>query len=846
MKPFPGIFFSYSLIFGLALLCARTMYAEDIPYWKAKDLNPVTFKKAPAHPPLSLSSNGKSGYYIAVMDPKAKQPAVFLQNLFKEATGIELEQRDMFKQKKGAPAGTFETTPITGEAIVIGDCPEARAIGIDPGKMPPEGFEIKTAPGRVHIVGRFDGPIANGMEWGVYEFVERFLNVRWYFPQAEPNGPEIGRDVPSSPNLEMPAVWLEDHPFFRMRTIFPAVSNSWQGTGIVLTNIQKWHRHGNSWPNELLVHQPLWSNHEELVREHPEVFQVSKQGERQTNVLCYGNPQTLATYLQGIENFLENEKRLTAHNEKMKGIKLAKGEKPPKADLLPAYAPVTAKRTITVSPADVELACYCADCRKLWDDNGGEFGGASKVMAAFTDKLAREVLKRWPNENFTILLLPYLNYTKAPDGFKFPGNVEIQLCGMPGFACYKEPSIADSEQENIDKWIEISGRKIQNWHYTAWPAHKTKAAYHYVHVPKEFYKRNLDKTVGSFLNGDYNEWPRQNISIYCWQRTMWNPDYNADAAVDAFATRMFGPASKTMRELIGLQIDGWEKSRWTGGRLSPKGIYAESFPKTTIDRMKELMEKAKKEAAGDKLVTERLEYYEKPLIAFFNEADIYGGKGLKPLAMQKVGEDPLMDGKLDDPIWQRSTPVSFVIASGKQMGEPVKYPTEARAVWTNSGVTFGFRMTEPTPNLLETANGGHDNGTIWWDDNFEILLDPTGKKEGIYYLFIINSNGDYWDSYLKDPTWECKGINIKTFTGKDFWSAEVFMPYAAFADVNKPGSGTNTRWYGNFTRHRIADNAPKSSKPKQEGSVREYQRMNTIGAIASDNLLDFGELQFIE
>ena len=838
--------FSWRPILGLALLSSNCFSADENPYWKAKDLNPVKFKETPSHPPLSLAKAGQSGYYIAIMDSKSKQPANFLQTLFKEATGIELERREMYKQKKGEPEGTFELTPVTGEAIVLGDCPEARALGMNPETMPGEGFEIKTAPDRVYIVGRFDGPLANGMEWGVYEFVERFLDVRWYFPQAVVDGPEFGRDVPSNPDLQMPAVWLEDHPRFPMRTIYPPVSDSWKGKGINLSAIQKWNRHGNSWPNELKVHQPFWEKEEELVKNRLEVFQLSKEGERQTNVICYSNRKTLDTYLEGIGNFLENEKRIAAHKEKMKGVKLAKGEVAPKPDLLPAYAPITPKRTITVSPADVELACYCPDCRKLWDNDGGEFGGASKVMATFVDKLAREILKKWPDEKFTVLYLPYLNYTAAPDGFKFPGNVEIQLCGMPGFACYKEPGIADSEQKNIDKWIEISGRKIQNWHYTAWPAHKTKAAYHYVHVPKEFYKRNLDKTVGSFLNGDFNEWPRQNISLHCWQRTLWNPDYDADAAVDSFATRMFGPAAASMRELIGLQIDGWEKSRWPGGRFSPKGIYEVSFPEKTRDRMKELMAKAKKEAEGNAIVTERLEYYEKPLLAFFNEAEIFGGKGLKPLAIQKVGEDPVIDGKLDDPGWQRATPTNFVIAGGKQMGEPAKYTTELRAVWTSSGVTFGFRMTEPTPDLLETVNGGHDNGNIWWDDNFEILLDPTGKKEGIYYLFIVNSKGDYWDSYLKDSTWECKGMKLKTFVGKDFWSAEVFLPYSAFADVNKPGSGTNTRWLGNFTRHRVAENGLKKTKPKQEGSVREYQRMNTIGAIASDNLIDFADLQFIE
>ena len=143
-------------------------------------------------------------------------------------------------------------------------------------------------------------------------------------------------------------------------------------------------------------------------------------------------------------------------------------------------------------------------------------------------------------------------------------------------------------------------------------------------------------------------------------------------------------------------------------------------------------------------------------------------------------------------------------------------------------------------------NGGHDNGQMWWDDNVELFLDVSGKNEGEFYQFIVNSEINIWDSKLKDATWECKGFKAAAHKGKDFWSLEVFLPYAAFADSKKPGSGTHTVWFGNFTRHRLADNGLKSTKPKQEGSVAEYQRMNTTGATTSDNLADFAEIQFIE
>jgi hypothetical protein len=262
--------------------------------------------------------------------------------------------------------------------------------------------------------------------------------------------------------------------------------------------------------------------------------------------------------------------------------------------------------------------------------------------------------------------------------------------------------------------------------------------------------------------------------------------------------------------------------------------------------MKQRFARARREAKGDPLVMARLDYYAPALDAFFQEAQVMSGQGFKPLMVQKVGENPAIDGKLDDPQWQRAAANSFVKARGEDQGKPAQYPTTVRAVWTADGITFGFHMHEPTPHLLETVHGGHDNGELFWDDNVEIFLDVTGKSEGEFYQLIVNPEINYWDSKLKDTTWECRGFRAKAHRGTDYWSLEVFLPYAAFPEAVKPGSGTDTAWTGNFTRHRVADKGLRSQKPQQPGSVREYQRMNTTGAAASDNLADFSPIKFVE
>ncbi len=794
---FPPLRPSASCILSAALLLplAATVLAADRP----KDLNPATFKKAPEHPPVVLAEKGQPRATLCIMTKSKSRPLrqaiKELQECIELATGAKL------------PVVRGQIRP---PAIVIGDCDLAAQHGLVGSKMPIEGFAIKTAPGHVFIVGNDDpmakvrGAASHGTAWGVFEFLERFVGVRWYYPTNRG-----GRSILKHDSLSVPPVWLTDSPAFRKRQIWPPMSEPWHGRGQQLGPLHTRLRGGNSWPVNLVVHSPNWGRVEEYKKERPEVFQRRADGSRNFAMICYGHPRTLETYLENIARHFDEGKK--------------------------AHMGIVAD-AITVSPNDAAIACTCEHCRKLWDKDGGQYGTASKILAQFVRKLSAEVKKRWPDK--TVIFLPYLNYTAAPDGYTFPANVEVQLCGMPGIAQYKEPAIWASEQANIDKWAAITGRRIQNWHYSCWPADKTKAPYQYAHVLKRFYQHNRHKLVGSFINGVGDHWPRFHVSLYCWMKLLWNPDFDVDAAMDEYCRRMYGPAADTMRQLIALQHSGWEKSRWPGGRLSPKAIYEVSYPKAAVRKMQALLKDARALAAGDEAVLAHLAYYETPFGEFFEEfAAVVEGKGSRPLIAKKVGDNPIIDGKLDDAVWKEAPAAAFFRHAKKAEAE-ARYPTQLKAVWTLDGVTFGFHCAEPAPDALVRKLKSRDDSMAWWDDNVEIFLDVTAKKEGEYYQLIINPNATLADLKTEDASWNIQGAKIAAFVGKDFWSVEAYLPYAAFPDAVKPATGVE--WFGQFTRHRISDSR------KTKGSAREYTRMNARFGGPSRNLSDFAPIKFIE
>jgi len=139
----------------------------------APDLQPVTAHAPPAHAPIPLVENGAPRATICVMGvPAIREIDVAVREIqacIEAATGTKLpESRGKL---------------VDGPAIVIGACPESAAAGLDGKAMPVEGFAIKTAPNRVFIVGHDDERLNSpGTAWGIAEFLERFIDARYYWP----------------------------------------------------------------------------------------------------------------------------------------------------------------------------------------------------------------------------------------------------------------------------------------------------------------------------------------------------------------------------------------------------------------------------------------------------------------------------------------------------------------------------------------------------------------------------------------------------------------------------------------------------------------------------------------
>lgn len=154
---------------------------------------------------IELVHGNKSKAVIVIeksADSQLREAADTLQSYLQQSTGAKLP---------------IQTSPGKGPSIYLGQTAYALSHHIAPRTNDPDGFVIKsTADGNIAIIGGSDW----GTEFGVYDFLERYLGVRWLMPTA------LGTDVPKNPTLDVPAATIYEEPVYLSRQLSPVNINA--------------------------------------------------------------------------------------------------------------------------------------------------------------------------------------------------------------------------------------------------------------------------------------------------------------------------------------------------------------------------------------------------------------------------------------------------------------------------------------------------------------------------------------------------------------------------------------------------------------------------------------------
>lgn len=168
-------------------------------------------------------------------------------------------------------------------------------------------------------------------------------------------------------------------------------------------------------------------------------------------------------------------------------------------------------------------------------------------------------------------------------------------------------------------------------------------------------------------------------------------------------------------------------------------------------------------------------------------------------AMQVDGPAPHLDGRLDDPAWQRARPASGFVQLEPVEGEPAPEDTEVRFLYTDDALYIGARMRSRDPLGLRTLVARRDTDVP--SEQLVISLD-THQNRTTAYTFAITPGGirtDYFHSsdrrgsrdYSFDPVWE-----VETAVDSAGWTAEIRIPFTQL----RFNAGDEQVWGVNMTR----------------------------------------------
>ncbi len=168
-----------------------------------------------------------------------------------------------------------------------------------------------------------------------------------------------------------------------------------------------------------------------------------------------------------------------------------------------------------------------------------------------------------------------------------------------------------------------------------------------------------------------------------------------------------------------------------------------------------------------------------------------------------------IDGRLDDPVWQRAEVAGPFIISNGSAHAPLA--ATARLAWDETALYVAFEVEDEdlTSPLQER------DSDLWAHDVVEVFLDPGG--DGLnYYEFQVSPHGVIFDalfpSYRKNLArsrrWNARGIRaavaVDGFVDDDVedvgWTVELLIPFAAIKHAPRSPPKAGDQWRMNLFR----------------------------------------------
>jgi len=452
-------------------------------------------------PEIRLFNNGASTYTIVLAEsasPSEEYAAEELQQVIKTMSGATLP----ILPASSAPSAhrIFVGKNVLTDSLL----PDIAAFVFGD-----EEFLIHTTGNDLYIL----GGRKRGTMYGVFSFLEEFLNCRWYTREVS--------KIPQRSTLSLPGINSRQKPAFEYRMPFytEACSRSW-------ASHNKINGYGADLPDQVggrMRYAKGKLGHtfyslvppEKYFDEHPDYYSMVK-GERvrDRGQLCLTNPQVLNVAIAEIERWLAED---------------------PGADI------------VSITQNDWEDWCECPDCRALDTVEGSH----SATVINFVNAIADSLGEKYPGMYFDTFAYTYTQ--KPPRTLAVRNNVLIRICHMQP-SCDAHPLTScelNAEYiRNLREWRKKGG-KLYAWHYVTDFSHYLMPFPNFNAIRKDILSYYREGVAGIFCQGDSQqggggEWAE--LRSYLLAKLLWNPTIDVDRVIDDFMRGVYGAAAGPIRQ----------------------------------------------------------------------------------------------------------------------------------------------------------------------------------------------------------------------------------------------------------------------------------------------------------
>jgi hypothetical protein len=439
-----------------------------------------------------------------------------------------------------------------GQRILVGESPATRALGLKSDDFKDQEYLIRFLPDGVVLMGRDKddrGKIdyANGAGlpayfdeqgtcYAVYDFLERFCNVRWYGPT------ELCMVCPTTPTLEVGGEDIRRKPAFSYRE--PCIWPPQQADGLVkhLWNSPSakdvgffWHRMRSGGQKYAANHSfygyydRFWEPNPDkpklFEKAHPEWFAKGYPGKPPQ--MCYTDPGFIKQVIQDARDYFDGKGAKTGAQ--------ARGD------------------FFALVPMDNADYCKCPTCEaetNKSEANNPQFsnGYASDYVFGFANKVAQEIKKTHPHKY--LATIAYWQYAYYPRRIRLEPNIAVQLClHVRNWWC---PSMEKNDTAFYRSWVEKEkDRPIYLWLYYGFPEEiaikQNKKCFpgFFAHtVARQIKMFHKDGIRGAFFNGIAEQ-----VDTYVTFKLLDDPTQDVDQILDEFFARYYGSAANPMKKL---------------------------------------------------------------------------------------------------------------------------------------------------------------------------------------------------------------------------------------------------------------------------------------------------------